>query len=193
MELPGCQGAGPGRRLSSQYARGFDERRGDREARPRPPTRRRRSGSTRLRSRYGSLGRPAEVPSVLRAARVPAWRFRPSPHCRLALRSSKIRRLGGRYRSFPSGGKEPKPVFRANLFHPCTRTGPIVYGRGPRPCEGAFILDRELDLQPFAFVIGAEVTLGSVIFFCVSFQVAFCALVVEQPIALDHVQRIRVV
>jgi hypothetical protein len=32
---------------------------------------------------------------------------------------SKIRRLGSRYRGFRSGGKEPKPVFGTDLFHPC--------------------------------------------------------------------------
>src|SRR6266446_3177331 len=62
------------------------------------------------------------------------------------------------------------PVFGADDFLPLARAAPIGNGRGPRGCEDALILDREVDLQIFAPVVAVDVHRGAEILFCVPFQ-----------------------
>jgi hypothetical protein len=102
------------------------------------------------------------------------------------LRKSEIRFVRSRDRGF--GSREPLGVFGANMFRPFNQREAIRYGRRPGHRKGAFILDRELELQvlaPIAFVSGSR---GDLIFPCVPFHAFSCSFVVDEPISFDHMQ-----
>src|SRR6516162_6594623 len=67
---------------------------------------------------------------------------------------------------------------------------PISHGRGPRRREGAFIVDRELELQVRAPVVWRW--LGAPILFCVPFPSFFRGFVIDEPISFDNMQGFRV-
>src|SRR5215468_2494909 len=93
-------------------------------------------------------------------------------------------------------------IFGADSFRPFARkrypqTGSIDHGRRPWHREGAFILDRELELQ----VIGPGVQIGdhsgvisheAGILFRASLQCFLRGFVVDEPITFDYVQSLRV-
>jgi hypothetical protein len=102
------------------------------------------------------------------------------------LRKSEIRFVRSRDRGF--GSREPLGVFGANMFRPFNQREAIRYGRRPGHRKGAFILDRELELQvlaPIAFVPGPP---GDLIFPRVPFHAFSCSFVVDEPISFDHMQ-----
>src|SRR5262249_6655589 len=64
------------------------------------------------------------------------------------LRSSELRFVPLRHRSVLP--RVPLDVSGANRFPPTAEAAPISHGRAPGRREGAFILDRKLELQIFA-------------------------------------------
>ena len=97
---------------------------------------------------------------------------------------SEIRLVRPRHRGIFS--RVPFDVFRANRFRPAAEAAPISHGRGPRRREGAFIVDRELELQVRAPVVWRW--LGAPILFCVPFPSVFRGFVIDEPISFDNMQ-----
>jgi hypothetical protein len=75
--------------------------------------------------------------------------------------SSKIWRRGARYRGLPSGRKEPKPVFCADLFYPCAWRVPWLT-----------VADHRIVKAPSS----STVSLQPLVFFRLSFQAVFLRL-----------------
>src|SRR5215468_5475558 len=93
---------------------------------------------------------------------------------------SEIRLVRARHRGIPS---RVSRIFGADIFTSASsapiayRRAPISYGRRPRRRKDAFILDRELELQVLAPIVGVAVgdernriRRQAKIFFCSSFQ-----------------------
>src|SRR5450755_1930190 len=76
---------------------------------------------------------------------------------------------------------------------PSVNTGPVDDGRGPWRREGAFVLDRDIELQVIApgVQIGDHsgvISEGGRILFRASLQYLVRSFVVDEPIAFNHVQ-----
>jgi hypothetical protein len=110
----------------------------------------------------------------------------------------EIRFVRGRHRGVLSG--VPLDVLGAGIFRPLghqrSQGTPVCHRRRPWHGENAFILDRKLELQPLALVVGvgckgeigslqADV-LSAAALFCF-----FCGLVVDQPISYRRSVRSR--
>jgi hypothetical protein len=80
----------------------------------------------------------------------------------------------------------PMDVFGANGFRPVAAAAPISHDRGPRRREGAFIVDRKMELQVPAPVVWRW--LGAPILFWSRSHPSFAALVVEMG---DRMSRLR--
>src|SRR6516165_5838689 len=136
---------------------------------------------TAIRSRHW---RSAES-MVASSCRAP-WRGLTAIHC------SEIRLVRSRHRGVPSGIIFV-PVFGADIFRPFAQGAPISYDRRPRHSEDAFILDRKLELQSFALIVGVDSPLGhAAILFFTSFLRFFRGFEIKQTITLHHMQSLGV-
>src|SRR5262249_35653554 len=100
--------------------------------------------------------------------------------------ASEIRLVCSRDRGLLSW--EPLGVFGANMFRPFNQRAAIRYGRRPGHPKGAFILDRESELQVPASIARVPGPPGDLILPCVPFHSFFRGFVIDEPISFDHVQ-----
>jgi hypothetical protein len=81
-------------------------------------------------------------------------------------------------------------VFRTDIFRPIAEHTQIGFGRGPRCCEDAFVLDCELELQSLAVIVWVGcprlsngVLAGTEILFSATLVRFPRGFVIDQPIA----------
>src|ERR1700691_6558891 len=91
----------------------------------------------------------------------------------------------------------PLEVFGADKFLAFVEGAPKRYGRRPGGRENAFILNRDLDLQPLALVAWIDrrsIIRKSVvgILFCIPCYRFLRGLIIEQPVTLHQVQSLGV-
>jgi hypothetical protein len=77
--------------------------------------------------------------------------------------ASEVRLVRPRHRGGSSRNGQFPLVLGADDLPPCFGAAPIGDGGRPRHCEGAFILDRELELQQLApiGVVGCRARIGA--------------------------------
>src|ERR1051325_11129380 len=94
---------------------------------------------------------------------------------------------GGEFSGIPFG------VFGADKFEPLVYSTPERHSRVPWCSEGAFILDRDVDLHPLTFVIGIErrsvirIHLMEILF-GIAFDCFHGSRIIEQTVAFHHMQ-----